>query len=63
MKKNMVMTYAWLLPALCSSHHMYQNKNMRHLWARPALNKQKICGGCELLVNSRNDDVELSGKL
>jgi len=30
-KKKKMMTHAWLLPALCSSHHMYQNKNKKHL--------------------------------
>ena len=54
------MMYAWLLPALYSSHRMYQNKNKRHLWARPTLSNREICDGCEVLVDSRNDDVELS---
>jgi hypothetical protein len=62
-KKKVMMTYAWLLPALYSTHHMYQNKNKRHIWARPALSKRKKCDVCELLVDSWNDEVELSGKL
>jgi len=49
------MTYAWLLPALYSSHHIYQNKNKRHLWARPTSSEKKICDGLELLVDSRNE--------
>ena len=46
-----------------SSITRVRRKNKRHLWARPLLSKRKLHDGCELLVVSRNDDVELSGKL
>jgi hypothetical protein len=50
----MMMTYSWLLPALYSSHHMYQNKNKRDLWARPTSSERKICDSFELLVDFEN---------